>query len=172
MENRTNLEILDFSIKLPKYITKSFYNSLKTKGFVILAGLSGTGKTKIFEEFVKCFPSLERNRIEKWIVIKETGEKLIPVKKETIEFNNGDIHINSLIKSINDSLGATSNRKVVIKLKNYYTELVPAIEKLRNYTNLISSEGITNHLAVYCFFIWIWNNRKKWYGEIKTEKTR
>ncbi len=38
-------------------INNSFYNSLKTKGFVILAGLSGTGKTKIFEEFVKCFPN-------------------------------------------------------------------------------------------------------------------
>ena len=33
----------------------SFYLSLKTKGFVILAGLSGTGKTKIWEKFVSLF---------------------------------------------------------------------------------------------------------------------
>ncbi|AAC06851.1 McrB family protein [Aquifex aeolicus] len=44
------------SLKLDSHIVNSFYNALKTKGFVILAGLSGTGKTKIFEEFVKCFP--------------------------------------------------------------------------------------------------------------------
>ncbi len=44
------------NLHLPDSIKHSFYNSLKTKGFVILAGLSGTGKTKIFEEFVKCFP--------------------------------------------------------------------------------------------------------------------
>ncbi|WP_457635147.1 McrB family protein [Persephonella sp.] len=44
-------------LKLDEYIKNSFYNSLKTKGFVILAGLSGTGKTKIFEEFVNCFPN-------------------------------------------------------------------------------------------------------------------
>jgi len=33
----------------------SFYNGLKSKGFVILAGISGIGKTKIFENFVKNF---------------------------------------------------------------------------------------------------------------------
>lgn len=38
---------------LHDYQEKSFYHALRTKGFVILAGLSGTGKTKIFEEF--CF---------------------------------------------------------------------------------------------------------------------
>jgi len=36
---------------LHDYQEKSFYHALRTKGFVILAGLSGTGKTKIFEEF-------------------------------------------------------------------------------------------------------------------------
>lgn len=35
---------------LEDYQEKSFYHALRTKGFVILAGLSGTGKTKIFEE--------------------------------------------------------------------------------------------------------------------------
>ncbi|SMC09183.1 MrcB family domain-containing protein [Nitratiruptor tergarcus] len=49
------------NLKLDPYIKNSFYNSLKTKGFVILAGLSGTGKTKIFEEFVNCFPNAENN---------------------------------------------------------------------------------------------------------------
>ena len=38
------------------YVTKaSFYNGLKSKGFVILAGISGIGKTKIFENFVENF---------------------------------------------------------------------------------------------------------------------
>jgi len=36
-------------------VKASFYNGLKSKGFVILAGISGIGKTKIFENFVKNF---------------------------------------------------------------------------------------------------------------------
>jgi hypothetical protein len=43
-------------------IKASFYNALKTKGFVILAGISGIGKTKIFEKFVNAFPR-KLNRI-------------------------------------------------------------------------------------------------------------
>lgn len=36
-------------------VKASFYNGLKSKGFVILAGISGIGKTKIFENFVRNF---------------------------------------------------------------------------------------------------------------------
>ena len=35
----------------PPYLVAQFYAALKTKGFVILSGLSGTGKTKIAQEF-------------------------------------------------------------------------------------------------------------------------
>lgn len=47
------------NLKIDKVLFKSFYHALKIKGFVILAGLSGTGKTKIFEEFVKLFPNIQ-----------------------------------------------------------------------------------------------------------------
>lgn len=40
------------NLMFEEYQEKSFYHALRTKGFVILAGLSGTGKTKIVEEFV------------------------------------------------------------------------------------------------------------------------
>lgn len=46
-------------IKIDEELLNSFYHALKIKGFVILAGLSGTGKTKIFEEFVKLFPDIQ-----------------------------------------------------------------------------------------------------------------
>jgi 5-methylcytosine-specific restriction endonuclease McrBC GTP-binding regulatory subunit McrB len=59
-----NKEFLQISnLKLENYIINSFYNSLKTKGFVILAGISGSGKTKIFEEFVKCFNTDIKNNL-------------------------------------------------------------------------------------------------------------
>ncbi len=60
---RNALQLLCFkkNLKLESHIVNSFYNALKTKGFVILAGLSGTGKTKIFENFVKCFPEIDHN---------------------------------------------------------------------------------------------------------------
>ena len=130
-------------------INNSFYNSLKTKGFVILAGPSGTGKTKIFEEFVKCFPTLDKGEKEKWIVIKETGKKLLPVKKEEIEFNRGKISIINFIESINEALSSETNRKVFLKLNNYYVDLISVIGKLKEKTDLIGSSDITNHLSVY-----------------------
>jgi len=37
----------------PEYVISSFYTALKTKGFVILSGLSGTGKTKLALKFVE-----------------------------------------------------------------------------------------------------------------------
>jgi len=37
----------------PEHIISSFYAALKTKGFVILSGLSGTGKTKLALEFAE-----------------------------------------------------------------------------------------------------------------------
>ena len=136
------------SLKLENHLICSFYNSLKTKGFVILAGLSGTGKTKIFEEFVKCFPSSEYKE-EKWVVIKETGEKLFPIYKEEIEFNNGKIKIEEFIDSINDALHEKTHRRVYLKLGSYYAEVVPVVENLKKRTSLISAEEINNHLAVY-----------------------
>lgn len=68
-------------LKLDEHIKFSFYNSLKTKGFVILAGLSGTGKTKIFEEFVKCFPSIYKQRLKN--VLIQEKEK---IKKENVDY--------------------------------------------------------------------------------------
>lgn len=49
------------NLMFEEYQEKSFYHALRTKGFVILAGLSGTGKTKIFEEFVGSFKRQEIN---------------------------------------------------------------------------------------------------------------
>lgn len=47
------------NLMLDEYQEKAFYNALKTKGFVILAGLSGTGKTRIFDELVDNFYRLK-----------------------------------------------------------------------------------------------------------------
>lgn len=41
----------------------SFYTALQTKGFVILSGISGTGKTKLAQEFARLLPQAERARV-------------------------------------------------------------------------------------------------------------
>ncbi len=52
----TNVESIFGDLYLAEHIKSSFYNGLKSKGFVILAGISGIGKTKIFENFISNFP--------------------------------------------------------------------------------------------------------------------
>jgi len=42
----------------------TFYTALKTKGFVILTGISGTGKTKLAQYFAELFPAPERTVTE------------------------------------------------------------------------------------------------------------
>jgi len=43
------------------YLVSQFYTALKTKGFVILSGLTGTGKTKIAQELAKLLDDSENN---------------------------------------------------------------------------------------------------------------
>jgi len=54
-QNRIDFNKIFSGLYLSNETKASFYNGLKTKGFVILAGISGIGKTKIFEKFVKSF---------------------------------------------------------------------------------------------------------------------
>jgi hypothetical protein len=148
INKKGNYMILN-NLKLEEYIINSFYNTLKTKGFVILAGISGSGKTKIFEEFVKCFELKKLEKKEKWLVIKDTQEKISPLKKEQIIFNKKVITIDKIISSINSILNEDTNSSIVLKLSNYYIELVPIIEALKNKVDFITAQQIHPYLATY-----------------------
>ncbi|KPU64078.1 hypothetical protein EP1X_00615 [Thermococcus sp. EP1] len=45
----------------PEHIIAQFYTALKTKGFVILSGLTGTGKTKIVQELAELLDNSKEN---------------------------------------------------------------------------------------------------------------
>lgn len=45
----------------PPHLVSQFYVALKTKGFVILSGLTGTGKTKIAQQLAKLLDGSKRN---------------------------------------------------------------------------------------------------------------
>ncbi|MFD0619702.1 McrB family protein [Paenibacillus sp. GCM10027629] len=45
----------------PEFMIENFYLSLKTKPFVILAGISGTGKTKLIQKFAEALGATEAN---------------------------------------------------------------------------------------------------------------
>lgn len=47
----------------PDHLIAQFYTALKTKGFVILSGLSGTGKTKVAQELAELLGNENRNHI-------------------------------------------------------------------------------------------------------------
>ena len=154
------LSVLDSQIlSLPLYISsnllKTFYHALKTKPFVILSGLSGTGKTKLFESFSNFFSEGNSLR-ETWIVVEETKELLEFVKKEEIGFKNTTISLNELLEAINEVVlsGEGTDRKVVLKLGKYFVDLVPVIEQLKEKTGKIGAQGVNNHLATYiaCLF--------------------
>jgi len=63
MEQNSKLDLYYKSkgYHFPSNIISQFYASLKTKGFVILSGLSGTGKTKIALEFAELLKREEIN---------------------------------------------------------------------------------------------------------------
>jgi hypothetical protein len=56
-----NLSVLGFSFS--KWQIATFFTALQTKGFVILSGISGTGKTKLAQHFAALLPQPEGDRI-------------------------------------------------------------------------------------------------------------
>jgi len=83
----------------------SFYTALKTKGFVILAGLSGTGKTKMAQLFGELFESKIPKTIRDEVIgiFKEYKNKNAEFKKEVEEKIN-DFKQNYYKKVINQTL--------------------------------------------------------------------
>jgi energy-coupling factor transporter ATP-binding protein EcfA2 len=63
----------------------TFYTALQTKGFVVLSGISGTGKSKIAQHFVNMLPAEGRSRGE--IVLNSTD--LIPRVVQPTTINSG-----------------------------------------------------------------------------------
>lgn len=65
-ETSVQLEIVKSYIQeqgftYPELLIENFYLSLKTKPFVILAGISGTGKTKLIQKFAEALGATEAN---------------------------------------------------------------------------------------------------------------
>ncbi|MGC4190600.1 MAG: hypothetical protein QM589_05100 [Thermomicrobiales bacterium] len=62
----------------------TFYAALQTKGFVILSGISGTGKSKLAQAFVRCLPNLETDEPQ---VIDGEGLIRVTLKPYTLRHN-------------------------------------------------------------------------------------
>ncbi|WP_127586157.1 MrcB family domain-containing protein [Paenibacillus koleovorans] len=58
---RIEAYILGRGFTYPPHLLENFYLSLKTKPFVILAGISGTGKTKLVQLFAEAVGATEKN---------------------------------------------------------------------------------------------------------------
>lgn len=85
----------------PEYIVSSFYTALKTKGFVILSGLSGTGKTKLALEFAE----LLEDRLPEVIGASGEGfnfEEEIEKIKRTIEKRGYAVYTWTLVGKIRE----------------------------------------------------------------------
>ncbi|AMM54972.1 hypothetical protein TQ32_04495 [Pyrococcus kukulkanii] len=95
--SKKNSDLLEWlrneNLSYPYYLVSQFYIALKTKGFVILSGLSGTGKTKIALEFTKLLEKKEKIDLPQLLTAwgeepKEKFEHAIDLIKRLIS-NNG-----------------------------------------------------------------------------------
>ncbi|ASJ09712.1 hypothetical protein A3L11_00800 [Thermococcus siculi] len=75
----------------PKHLVSQFYTALKTKGFVILSSLTGTGKTKIAQELAELTSSIWANELpnvfSKWEGTDDEFENSIEEIQRVIKDN-------------------------------------------------------------------------------------
>lgn len=145
------------NLVLHDYQEKSFYHALRTKGFVILAGLSGTGKTKIFEEFCVNFDIFYK--IGKYCgitMLKNNSIKyLIDCLEEIINENlNKWKHFSGILDTQNYRINVESLDNNIIKLLNEInitkTELcLHYLISEKKYKKRNSIGGLDDFIEVY-----------------------
>ena len=113
-------------------LLKTFYHSLKSKPFVILSGLSGTGKTKLFENFTELFSGGQK--VQKWVVeeLDEHERMVVPVYKEQIELNDKVLTIDNFVQKLNEIKALRNEGRVklyCLKLGRFYLKPRTSSEK-------------------------------------------
>ncbi|MCX7771003.1 MAG: hypothetical protein N2202_07985 [Proteobacteria bacterium] len=153
---------------LHDYQAKTFYHALRTKGFVIIAGLSGTGKTKIFEEF--CLWDLDeeikiKNEIDKAKKFFNLdnltgGNNQAGMQIEQWHDGKGGGLLNLIANPNKSSLfnPNSSSREKIENLHNLYDLYRRLISKIQLSTKKVKD------LSKHCFLT-IWENKYYKLGE-------
>lgn len=125
----------------------NFYLSLKTKPFVILAGISGTGKSKLVRLFAESIGTNNKNGRFNMISVKpdwNDSTELIGYKNINAEFVPG-----SLIEVINDAMKHPNSPYIVCldemnlaRVEYYLSEYLSLIESRKKYNGKIITDNI------------------------------
>ncbi|MFW6015914.1 MAG: McrB family protein, partial [bacterium] len=131
----------------PKYLIENFYLSLKTKPFVLLAGISGTGKTKLVELFAEAIDCTEENEQFKLISVKPDWND----SSDLLGYNNirGDFQPGPLLKTIKHAIDHPEKPHIVCldemnlaRVEYYFSEFLSKMETRRFISNKIKTDRL------------------------------
>lgn len=127
----------------------NFYLSLKTKPFVILAGISGTGKSRLTRLFAEALGANTTNERFRMISVKpdwNDSADLFGYKNITDKFIKGVLTeaIEDALKNINLPYFICLDEMNLARVEYYFSEYLSLIESRRRHGNFIVSDSINN----------------------------
>ncbi|PRX18490.1 dynein-related subfamily AAA family protein [Orenia metallireducens] len=150
----------------PGGLIENFYLSLKTKPFVLLAGISGTGKTKLVQLFAEAIGCTNQNNRFKIIPVRpdwSDGSDLLGYKNIKDKFNPGP-----MIDIIKDAIDEPENIYILCldemnlaRVEYYFSDLLSVMEtrardeeriksnKLLKKTDFVKEEDKENYAGLY-----------------------
>ena len=158
VEPITNLSPKDIVVKIKNYIKakgftypdemiENFYLSLKTKPFVLLAGISGTGKTKLVQLFAEAIGCSSANNQFKLISVKPDWND----SSDLLGYSNirGDFQAGPIIKIIKDAIDNPDQPHIVCldemnlaRVEYYFSEFLSKMETRRYNDNKIITDKL------------------------------
>lgn len=131
----------------PEHMIENFYLSLKTKPFVLLAGISGTGKTKLVELFAEAIGCTEENGQFKLISVKPDWND----SSDLLGYNNirGDFQPGPLLKTIKHAVDYPEKPHIVCmdemnlaRVEYYFSDFLSKMETRRFIGDKIKTDRL------------------------------
>ncbi|MCK8816868.1 AAA family ATPase [Natroniella sulfidigena] len=131
----------------PDGLIKNFYLSLKTKPFVLLAGISGTGKTKLVQLFAEAIGCTSENNRFKLIPVRpdwSDGSDLLGYNDLKGEFNPGPI-IDIIKRANNDQDNIyfiCLDEMNLARVEYYFSDLLSLMETRSKVAGEVKSDPL------------------------------
>ncbi|MCK8817595.1 AAA family ATPase [Natroniella sulfidigena] len=130
----------------------NFYLSLKTKSFVILSGISGTGKSKLVRIFAEAVGATTKNNRFKMVSVKPNwndAAELIGYKNIKDEFIPGEL-TEVIVEAINNKdkpYFVCLDEMNLARIEYYFSDYLSLIESKRREEGQIKTDQLINNLT-------------------------